>query len=416
MSGTNGAARTAEIRALHRHLADARDAQLLQVVAMVDALPQRGQADALIAPLRPRLAQLRPPRPLTLGRVLFTPLNAVIVSGPRWRRGCPAVPRTALPSLTAQVEAAEPALAIGLRAQLAGATSNDGRLIRRVGEILWPAAAAVLAAAAAPPGWEADTGLASADHTSIARSAAVVLAHAPAIFDQAEAEAPELPVVAAMLQHAAGAVPCAMGVLVGVLLNAARSLATPVLAATTAHAAPIDAAGRAAAEKAVEAVLEQIDPERLVAADDPAGLAGLRRTVAMLDQLADLSIDRPTRAARIIETRARIETACRARVDAVLQTELVDRLEDARTAADDTVVRLEMAARHLRGFEQVARRVNGSDHYDRMLRRTAPLLAPRPGDDQLARIDRLRIAEILLGPEVALSMLGTIDTMEATGR
>jgi hypothetical protein len=51
-----------------------------------------------------------------------------------------------------------------------------------------------------------------------------------------------------------------------------------------------------------------------------------------------------------------------------------------------------------------------------MLRRTAPLLAPRPGDDQLARIDRLRIAEILLGPEVALSMLGTIDTMEATGR
>lgn len=416
MSGTNGTSRTAEIRALHRHLADARDAQLLQVVAMVDALPQRGQADALIAPLRPRLAQLRPPRPLTLGRVLFTPLNAVIVPGPRWRRLCPTVPRTALPSLAAQVEEAEPALAAGVHAQLAGATSSDTRLIRRVGEVLWPAAAAVLAKAAPPPDWEAATGLAIADHASIAGSAAVVLANAAAIVDQAEAEAPEVPVVAAMLQQAAGSVPCAMGLLVGVLLNAGPGLAAPVLAATTAHAAPIDAAGRAAAEKAVEAVLEQIDPERLVAADDPAGLAGLRRTVAMLDQLAELSIDRPGRAARINETRARIETACRARFEAVLQTELVDRLEQAQATADDAVARLEMAARHLRGFEQVARRVNGSDQYDRMLRRTAPLLAPRPGEGPAARVDRLRLAEILLGPEVALSMLGAIDGMEAAGR
>jgi hypothetical protein len=416
MSRINGTARTAEIRALHRHLADARDAQLLQVVAMVDALPQRGQADALIAPLRPRLAQLRPPRPLSVGRVLFTPLNPVIVPGPRWRRGVPSVPRTALPSLAAQVEAAEPRLVAEVRAQLTGATSSDVRLIRRVGEALWPAASALLAAAAAPAGWESETGLSAADHASIAGSIAVVLANAPAILDQAEAEAPEPQVVTAMLQQAAGAVPCAMGVLIGVLLNAAPALAAPVLAATTAHAATIDAAGRAAAEKAVEAVLEQIDPERLVASEDPAGLAGLRRTVAMLDQLADLSIDRPSRTARITETRVRLEAACRTRFDAVLQTELVDHLEHPEQAADEAVARLEMAARHLRGFEQVARRVNGSDHYDRMLRRTAPLLAPRPGEDHAARIDRLRLAEILLGPEVALSMLGTIDSMEATGR
>jgi hypothetical protein len=40
-----------------------------------------------------------------------------------------------------------------------------------------------------------------------------------------------------------------------------------------------------------------------------------------------------------------------------------------------------------------------------MLRNTGPLLSPRPGDDAQARVDRLRLAEILLGPEQALQML-----------
>jgi hypothetical protein len=407
-----GAGKSAEIRALNRHLVSAQDAKVLKVVAMVDALPQRGQADALIAPLRPRLAQLRPRRPLNFGRLLFTPLNAVIVPGPRWRRGAPAIPRTALPSLIAQIEQADPTLPTECAAGLVGASADDTRLIRRVGNRLWPAAAAIFSGAQPPIGWEAESGLAAADHAAIAGAAALVLAHAPAIMELAASEAPEASVITSMLQHAARVPAGAMGVLIGVLLNAAPGLAAPVLAATTAHAAPIDAAGRAATERAVEAVLEQIDPERLVAAEDQAGLASLRQTVAMLDQLAELSIDRPSRTARIAETRVRIDAACRARFDAVLQTEMVERLELGPQAGADEVARLETAARNLRGFEQVARRVNGSDHYDRMLRRTASMLAPRERDDPVTRVDRLRLAEILLGPEVALNMLATIDAME----
>ena len=91
---------------------------------------------------------------------------------------------------------------------------------------------------------------------------------------------------------------------------------------------------------------------------------------------------------------------------------MVDRLNMGPQASAEDVARLENAARNLRGFEQVARRVNGSDHYDRSLRRTAALLAPKERDDPVTRVDRLRLAEILLGPEVALNMLATIARME----
>ena len=62
---TDKSGRLGEIRSLNRHLVSAQDVKILKVVAMVDALPARGDADSLIAPLRPRLAQLRPRRPLS---------------------------------------------------------------------------------------------------------------------------------------------------------------------------------------------------------------------------------------------------------------------------------------------------------------------------------------------------------------
>ena len=64
---------------------------------MVDAMPNRGAADQLIAPLRARLAHLRPPRPLRFARLLFLPLDPLIVPAARWRAAQPAIPRTVIP-------------------------------------------------------------------------------------------------------------------------------------------------------------------------------------------------------------------------------------------------------------------------------------------------------------------------------
>jgi hypothetical protein len=55
---------------MSRVLADADDDELTRVVAMIDKLAERGAADAVLSPLRPRLARVRPARPTHLTRLL----------------------------------------------------------------------------------------------------------------------------------------------------------------------------------------------------------------------------------------------------------------------------------------------------------------------------------------------------------
>ena len=76
---------TPTIRALGQAVRGASDSQLLKIAAVVDAQPDRDQLDDLVAGMRPRLARLRPPRPLRFERLLFTPLDPLIVPPQRWR-------------------------------------------------------------------------------------------------------------------------------------------------------------------------------------------------------------------------------------------------------------------------------------------------------------------------------------------
>ena len=69
-----------QLRSLQSDLLGAGDRQILRVVAMVDAMPVRGAADQFIAPLRRRLAVLRPQRRLNFTRLLFTPIDPRIVA------------------------------------------------------------------------------------------------------------------------------------------------------------------------------------------------------------------------------------------------------------------------------------------------------------------------------------------------
>ena len=426
--GHTVANKSAEIHALNRHLVSARDEQILKVVAMVDFLPQRGEADALIAPLRSRLAELRPRRPLLFGRLLCLPLNPLLVNGPKWRRGSPNVPRTALACFIRQVEELAPDLAAEVARELAGGTTDDPHLILRVGVTLWGPAAGVLAAAKLPPDWEAATGLAPADHAAIRRTIVLVLGHAEAIAGQVASSEPNAEVIGKILRQVAADSPDQLTALIGVLLHWAPAAAPLVLAITSAHDAPGGVAGRAASERAVEMMLDDIAGAEEASVDGPLGLPRLRRTITLLDELAEHSHDRPGRAARIVAARARVDAACRVRFEDVLRNEMLPGLvaaNDAAAASGDAAqlpeaaaeaTRLETVARHLRNFEHVARRVSRTDHYDRLLRGVADILAPRAGEGASARIDKVRLAEILLGPEKALAMMAGPTNEAATVR
>src|ERR1700733_13843109 len=137
------------IRELGRRLAEAPDAEVARAVAVVDQLPERGGADQLIELLRPRLARMRPPRPLRFTRLLFLPLEQLIVAPPRWQPQLPTIPRSVLTPLSATVREGLGAGAATIDGLIEAASAPHAEIVARAGNLLWRRAAGVLAAA--PP-------------------------------------------------------------------------------------------------------------------------------------------------------------------------------------------------------------------------------------------------------------------------
>lgn len=134
------------------------DRKLLQTVALIDRLPKRGAVDDLLAPVRPRLQRLRPPRPLTLRRLLTFPLEELLVPAAAWRPGSQRLSRDLLALIHQTViSGLDPALVREIDERLAGRTMRDKAMILGCGERLWPAAAEALAASLPPSPAGADS-------------------------------------------------------------------------------------------------------------------------------------------------------------------------------------------------------------------------------------------------------------------
>jgi hypothetical protein len=135
---------------------DVNDKKLLQTVALIDRLPRRGAIDDLLAPLRPRLSRLQPPRPLTVKRLLTVPIEELLVPAVVWRPGSLRLSRELLGQVHDLVLGGlEPTLRSGFEQQLDGCSMHDTAVILAVGRRLWPAAAEVLDASL---GGERDAG------------------------------------------------------------------------------------------------------------------------------------------------------------------------------------------------------------------------------------------------------------------
>jgi hypothetical protein len=129
------------LEALAQALRAADDHRLIAVMALIDASPLRAAIDELLGGVRARLWQLRPPRRLSLRRVLTLPLEALLADPPACAQGGVRMPRRMLPALFAVIEPAlPPQLRADAEAQCLRLTTADIAEVHRLGRRLWPAA------------------------------------------------------------------------------------------------------------------------------------------------------------------------------------------------------------------------------------------------------------------------------------
>ncbi len=399
------------IKDVRRGVANAADAQVLQILRMVDSLEVRGATDEVLAPVRPRLRAIQPARPLRFARLLFLPADALIVAPAVWRPGTFFVPRSALVMLSRAIREAMQRSAASCLAQVdaltAGACTGQSALVRQAGALLWPEAAGTLRglAAALPPALSAEwaaQGLPAAELAHMITALAGILDAALALHDHDHAavrlaDTDLIGMLAETEKHG----PRAWGMMLGLL-----AIRVPQASAALFTAAQNVAARRKQAEAAAEAALAWLENETAGQMEGVAANAAaeLRRQASLVESLSD-QIGDPAQRRRLAEAKAallagslhRFETALQDRVTATLLA-----LPEDRASRDAALDVTEDAARNLRAFELETRRLGGGPKFDSLVRSVQATLQRTEG---MSAMDRARLAEILAGPEAAVRML-----------
>jgi hypothetical protein len=409
-------------------LGQASDARLLEVVALIDSLPLRGPADRVIAPLRPRLAALRPPRPVTIRRVLVLPLEDLIAPAEECWPGRRRVSRAALGPIAEIVMAGlEPGLERELRALGQGRDTRSPEAVLAVGGRLWPEAARLLGAALP----EAAT---RPDHRPFLpqlQGAAALIGLAPALVPALLALPPKpmvsLPPAAAAALLPALAAARAQGpeaLLWALELVLARSLAADIalglvgapelgLPAREREACANQLArGRVADMRhAAERLERSVDRPTFEVVDD------LVRLVADLDALDERSwpgggtIDK----ALLKSVRETTADVLFRRLDRAVGDDLLARFDALPTAAgggtaedDREAERLEEVARSVRRLGLAGAQLGlagaSRDMFLPYLDAYRARFLDRAADGP-ARLEQLRLVEILFGPDAAMGLL-----------
>ncbi len=391
-------------------MAEASNPQILKIVAAVEAVANRGQADDLISPFRDKRAVLQPPRRLRFSRLLFHPLNPLIVPAARWRPGKPLIPRSALMPLGEHVRVAMGAAAAAVEAEIQGRTTHDTDLIDRLGHKLWPAAAKILAKAP-PLGNLEGTGLTAAQLQGLAIDAGALLSQAAALEALCRGTAngllaPPPEPVHAIMRGVAAASESALQMIVSLLLirlpEAGAALDQPFSGLrSTALSTALD--------QAAELLIEQMEadgPESRIAAGPMAAAGAAARQMALLLTHLDAVTRKPARKAQVAQLRKRLDEACKARFATVLEQELLAPLRElASSARPASPAELEASARGLRVLETDARAAGSGRAYDALLAQASGTVQSEAVAEKLELVDRVRLVEILEGPDAALALL-----------
>lgn len=390
-----------DIQRLSGSMAEASAGQVAQIVAAIDQMAVRGPADALIAPLRPRLSALGIERPLSLCRLSFEPLDRLIVDGRRWKRGLPLIPRTALAPLFGVIG---PGLTADHDLLREAASSRTAR--HQLSSRVWHEAAASIENAEIPGDWREATGLPDSDFVSIRGIVIGLLAQAERLanLDSSNGElhlAEAMRIILGAAAELGGMAWQAMQV----HLYQDRDFAT--LAQRLAHELAVTPELAQGLEPAL-ACARDLLRDRLFALHDsgrltPSDLSGMAGIVI------DLSADAGARSQRkraAEELRQQADNVCDQAMARVIAQDLLPALS-ARDEKSATQVQrdAEAAARAARSFALIGSGLGASEKYDAQMRPIIERLMDPASS--LDRADRARLLELLGNSTLALELLKT---------
>jgi hypothetical protein len=416
-----------------RHiLREADDQKILRITAILDAVTDTTLNQSVLDPLRARLGQLRPSRLLRFPRLLFTPLDPLIVPTAKWKPSQAAIPRTALMSLSRVVRAGLGADAAVVDKTIFDHTMESLQLINTVGRTLWPRAADILAASTAPADWS-ETGLTPAHYPSLALSIAAVLRRAPYLRslslnrDMIGAKDVTGSKVGGGDKDVARPTIISQAIH-DILLDigseppAARVMVVRLIVLQSPHAAELlrrfrpsgqDKADGTALQRAIAQAKEQILADLESEPDHTNGiarapLADVRNQVRHMDTLLrelEGETAAPEHRRRLTAIRAKLNKSCQARFAAGLNVGVILPLTGAGgPVTSDAQTQMEICARTLRALDAEGRKFGASGPYDQLLAQASQTVKAAAAGGRLTPIRTSRLIEILSGSEAATAL------------
>jgi hypothetical protein len=400
-----------DMQALQPGLLEADDQKIRRVLAVVDGIADPAINQALLDPLRPRLAALRPVRPLRMTRLLFIPLDPLTVPLRGWQPDDATVPRPVLAPIAKIVRAGLGELAPVIDGIIAGHKADAAQAITQAGDLLWPRAAEILAAAS-PHADMADTGLPPGAYELLVARIAAVLRRATQLrglaLDEEQGALPADDTAAAEILCNIATEPTVACAMIARLILVQSPNALPILARIAGEGRTSDEKQllRAAVDSAVTAVLTHMERDTGFTHEIGQGSlaeagAGVRRVLTLLRGIeAEKSFagHRP----RLKVIRSRLDEVCRTRFANGIRDSVVLPLATASVPVDGKAqTALESSARELRKLETMARNVGNPGGYETLLRNASDAVLRAADAGILTPMRKYRLIELLAGSDAA---------------
>ena len=395
-----------EANTLAESLNAASDENLLRIVAMIDRLPDRSKLDGMLAEIRPRLAILRPPRPVTLTRLLFLPLSGALVDPNAWRRDPATIPRNALHLISSFVGEALSAKLQDMNEAIRHAAFSDVAIVEQFGRPLWEGAA--VGAERITPGvrWS-EAGFDPEDFRAMMRLATGVWTHAGAIWNILRMG--ETEVSASTLKEAlmgpAGEGPEVFAAAFKTLLRNVRN--PSAFASLTAGGMPPGTSEIIieSLENWINVALPKLpDFESYEAAERAEEIGKVMEALGLTP-----FFQIPRRRRQLSALFWRLEEYCRMLMLEIMDEQILPALTpSASSFSDAAFAELERESRAARRFEILGRHFGNDPSYDEIQQRLIKAFSAARKDIAsfpITEIDLLRLGEILLGREKARNLL-----------